>query len=193
MGPCDRFRRSLPIAVALLSLAYSATAAPTPRPRPGNRDYIYAILQRDFEGAKAALDARLTAGQQIALPMARERSGGVDNWMLIIAPDKIAVTENMGKLHSDAPITETKVEGPGMAKAAPAAADHTPGFFVRLKLAKKTYNLYFWPPASATCHEEPRFLSLNTFLQCDEPGSAMQGFVADWVAQTLMARGAKGK
>jgi hypothetical protein len=174
-----------------LALAALARAAETPAPE--KRDYVYAILQRDFEGAKAALDARLAHGDQIALPMGREKGGGVDNWMLIITPDRVAVTEGMGKLHSDAPIGETQVEGPGTAKAPPASNNHTPGYFVRLKLAKKTYNLYFWPPPGDKCHEQPRFMSFNTFLQCDENGASMQAFVAEYVAQTLLARGAKGK
>jgi hypothetical protein len=178
--------------VVVLGLAEATGAEPVPRPRPASRDYIYAILQRDFEGAKEALDDRLRRGQQLALPMAREKSGGVDNWLLIVTPDRVAVTEGMGKLRSDAPITETRIEGPGTAKAAPAASDHTPGFFIRLKLAKKTYNLYFWPPVGE-CHEQPRFMSFNSFLQCDEAGSAMQGFVADYVTQILRARGATGK
>jgi hypothetical protein len=181
------------LTLVALALASIANAAPTPRPRPRSRDYLYAILQHDFEGARDALDARLANNEQVALPMGREKGGGVDNWMLILTADRVAVTEGMGKLHSDAPIGEVQVEGPGTAKAPPAAGEHTQGFFVRLKLAKKTYNLYFWPPASATCHEEPRFMSFNTFLQCDEPGSAMQGFVAEYVAQALLARGAKGR
>jgi hypothetical protein len=140
------------------------------------------------------LDARLARGEQIALPMGREKSGGVDNWLLIVTPQMVAVTEGMGKLHSDAPIAETRVEAPGLAKPAPGASSRVPGFFVRLKLAKKTYNLYFWPPtAGDKCHEEPRFLSFNTFLQCDEGGSEMQQFVAGWVAQTLAQHGAAAK
>ena len=177
----------------LATVVLSVLAAPTPAARPEARDYLRAIVTHDFDGARAALDARLAAGGQIALPVGREKSGGVDNWLLIVTGDRVAVTEGMGKLHSDAPSTETRVEGPGTAKAAPAASDHTPGFFVRLKLAKKTYNLYFWPPAGDKCHDQERFLSFNTFLQCDEAGSAMQGFVADYVAQMLRARGAKGQ
>jgi hypothetical protein len=180
-------------AAILLTLGLASAAGAAETPAPEKRDYIYAILQHDFEGAKGALDARLSRGDQIALPMAREKSGGVDNWMLIVTPERVAVTEGMGKLHSDAPIKETQVEGPGTAKAPPASNDHTPGYFVRLKLAKKTYNLYFSPPNSPKCHESPRFMSFNTFLQCDEDGSAMQGFVADYVAQMLLSRGAKGK
>jgi hypothetical protein len=166
----------------------------TPAPAPAaSRDYTYAILHGDFAGAREAMDARLAKGEQVTLPMGRERSGGVDNWLLIVTPDKVAVTEGMGKLRSDAAITEIKVEGPGIAKPAPALPDHSPGHFVRLKVAGKVYNLYFWPPTGPPCHEAQRFLSLNTYLQCSAEGVAMQEFVAGYVAETLRGRGAKTK
>src|SRR5437868_4915528 len=120
----------------LLTLALCATlrvAAMAPRPRATPRDYTYAILHGDFAAARAAMDERLAEGGQVAVPMARERSGGVDKWLLIVTPDHVAVTESMGKMRSDAPIAETKVEGPGVAKPAPLAPGHTPGHFVRLK------------------------------------------------------------
>lgn len=174
---------------ALAIVALLAAAETTPR--PPSRDYTFAILKGDYSGARAAMDERLNAGQQVALPMGRERSGGVDNWLLILTPDKVAVTEGMGKLHSDAPIKDVKVEGPGISKPAPGVPDRSPGHFVRLKVQGKTYNLYFWPPTGPECHEAQRFLSFNTYLQCGAEGIAMQEFVAGYVAETLRQRGAK--
>jgi hypothetical protein len=174
--------------VVLLGMAGVASAE-----KNHPRDYTYAILQGDFEAARAAMDERLKRGEQLALPMGREKSGGVDNWLLIVTPDRVAVTEGMGKLRSDAPITEVKVEGPGTAKAPPAAPNRTPGYFVRLKLAKKTYNLYFWPPSGERCEPAERFLSFNHYLQCGPDGALMQAFVAGYLAEVLSSRGAKSK
>jgi hypothetical protein len=60
---------------------------------------------------------------------------------------------------------------------------------VRLKLKGKKFNVYFWSP-EAPCHEAPRFLSLNTFLQCGEDGAKQQQFVAEYVAGALERLGA---
>lgn len=165
----------------------------TPAPPASARDYTFAILHGDFAAAREAMDARLAKGEQVSLPMGRERSGGVDNWLLILTPDKVAVTEGMGKLHSDAPIADVRVEGPGISKPAVGLTDRSPGHFARLKVAGKTYNLYFWPPSGPQCHEAQRFLSLNTYLQCSAEGVPMQEFVAGYVVETLRQRGAQTK
>jgi hypothetical protein len=176
----------------MVGLAFALGLA-TATPAPAARDYTFAILHGDFASAREAMDARLGKGEQVSLPMGRERSGGVDNWLLILTPDKVAVTEGMGKLHSDASIAGVKVEGPGLAKPAVGLTDRSPGHFVRLKVDGKTYNLYFWPPTGPQCHEAQRFLSLNTYLQCSGDGVAMQEFVAGYVVEALRQRGAQVK
>jgi hypothetical protein len=168
-------------------------AAPTPAPRPGGRDYLRAIVTGDFEGARAALDERLKNGNQIALPVGREKSGGVDQWMLVITPSAVALTQYMGKLNADASMTEVAVEDVGEARPTADNSDHSHGFFVRLKLKGKKFNVYFWPPEGDSCHESPRLLSFNTFLQCGEEGAKRQEFVARYVADALERLGASVK
>jgi hypothetical protein len=190
--PSARPRRSAADETARPTAAARRPARAAPVARPVPRDYLRAIVKGDFEGARAALDQRLQAGSQVSLPVGREKSGGVDQWNLVITPTAVALTQYLGALKTDAPISDTKVEDTGIAKPTLDNKVRTNGTFVRLKLKGKKFNLYFWPP-EGECHEAQRFLSFNTFLQCAEAGAAMQEFVALYVAETLERLGATRK
>ena len=76
------------------------------------------------------------------------------------------------------------LEGTGRSQPKADEADRAPGAYLRLKLGKETYTLYFWPTV-ATCRQARRADSNDALLQCDARGLAQQEFVASYVVEAV--------
>jgi len=188
----------------------SPPAAPSAPPssglveeRPPDVDAMVRALasleQGALEQARRELDAVLTRKDALKLPVARAKRGGLDRWTLAIQPGKtvtrpggglsvyanhVSLLDQRGQQVAGATMRDLVLEGTGRSQPKADEADRAPGAYLRLKLGKETYTLYFWPTV-ATCRQARRADSSDALLQCDARGLAQQEFVASYVVEAV--------